>query len=63
MIGAAMLFALVRLKSKNILGTDAQKMLAAGRINTVCFDKTGTITDNSIEIDSYEGQAEKVFVR
>jgi hypothetical protein len=37
MIGAAMLFALVRLKSKNILGTDAQKMLAAGRINVIEF--------------------------
>lgn len=61
MIGASMLFALVRLKMKNILGTDPQKMLAAGRISIVCFDKTGTITENSIEIEGYEGQKGQLF--
>lgn len=41
---------LVRLKWKNIFGTEPEKATEAANIKTFCFDKTGTLTQNEIEV-------------
>jgi cation-transporting P-type ATPase 13A2 len=45
-------FSLVRLKWKNILGTEPEKVTEAAMVKTFCFDKTGTLTQNEIEVYS-----------
>ena len=45
-------FALIRLKTKNILGTEPQKTIQAALLSTLCFDKTGTLTSNSLQIQN-----------
>ncbi|EAR99787.2 E1-E2 ATPase family protein (macronuclear) [Tetrahymena thermophila SB210] len=52
-INAMIFFGLMRLKTKNILGSDPMKQIQAGRIQTICFDKTGTLTENFVEIIGY----------
>ena len=42
--------ALMRLKKKDVLGLQPQKIISAGQVSTVCFDKTGTLTKNEIEV-------------
>jgi len=37
-------FSLVRLKWKNILGTDPEKTVEGAHLKIMCFDKTGTLT-------------------
>lgn len=41
-------FALMRLKWRNIFGTEPEKATEAANIKTFCFDKTGTLTKNEI---------------
>ncbi|KAL4438625.1 hypothetical protein ABPG74_015523 [Tetrahymena malaccensis] len=52
-INAMIFFGLMRLKSKQILGSDPMKQIQAGRVQTICFDKTGTLTENFVEIIGY----------
>ncbi len=37
-------WALIRLNSKNILGTDPDAVLNGAALKVMCFDKTGTLT-------------------
>ena len=39
-------FSLVRLKWKNIFGTEPEKVVEGADVKTFCFDKTGTLTKN-----------------
>ena len=43
-------FALARLKKKNIFCISPPRAVVAGRIDTVCFDKTGTITFDEMDL-------------
>ena len=48
----AITHAVIRLRFKGILGLCPHSVLLAGKVDTCCFDKTGTITDNSIDVHS-----------
>lgn len=43
-------FCLMRLKWKNILGTEPEKTIEAAHLQTMCFDKTGTLTEDKVEV-------------
>ncbi|KRW98967.1 P-type ATPase, cytoplasmic domain N [Pseudocohnilembus persalinus] len=43
--------ALVRLYLKNIVGNNPNKIYESGNIQMVCFDKTGTITENQVQLN------------
>ncbi len=43
-------FCLVRLKWKNIFGTEPQKTVESAHVTIMCFDKTGTLTEQKVEI-------------
>jgi len=54
----AITMAVIRLRFKGILGLYPQSVLLAGKVDTCCFDKTGTITDNGIDVNGvYEVNA------
>ena len=41
---------LIRLRTKGIQGTQAEKTVEGSRLKTLCFDKTGTLTQNTMEV-------------
>lgn len=43
----------VRLAKNNVLTHDMKSIESLARINTLCIDKTGTITDNNMEVIDY----------
>ncbi|KRW98985.1 P-type ATPase, cytoplasmic domain N [Pseudocohnilembus persalinus] len=43
--------ALIRLLNKNIQGNNPNAIYACGTVQTVCFDKTGTITENFVALN------------
>ena len=44
-------FSLIRLKWKDILGTEPEKTVEAAHLKTMCFDKTGTLTEDKVEVN------------
>jgi cation-transporting ATPase 13A2 len=38
------IFAIRKLKEKNIFCASPNKLISGGRVNSACFDKTGTLT-------------------
>lgn len=44
-------FSLVRLKLKDILGTDPEKTVEGAHLKIMCFDKTGTLTEDKVEVN------------
>jgi cation-transporting ATPase 13A2 len=47
-------WAMLRLKRKNILGLQPDKIISAGKVSVCCFDKTGTLTKNDVEIVGHQ---------
>ena len=47
-----MLFSFIRFKRIGIICLDARKIINSGRINLICFDKTGTITDPDFKLEN-----------
>lgn len=43
-----------RLTSKQIYCISPNKLIVAGRANTIVFDKTGTLTEQNLRIKSHE---------
>ena len=43
-------FSLARLRAKNILGTTLEKTVEGALTKVFCFDKTGTITEQAVNI-------------
>ena len=53
----AITVSIIRLKFKGIIGLNPHSVLLAGKVDTCCFDKTGTITDNGIDVNGvYESE-------
>ena len=48
-----MFFNLYRLRSEDIVCFDKSRLLISGNINTILFSKTGTLSHDSFEINSY----------
>lgn len=44
---------LIRLSRKNVIGTDPAKLVVASEVSVMCFDKTGTITTDNIEVSGF----------
>lgn len=60
--------ALIRLRRKDILGTNIDKIHISGGIQTICFDKTGTLTTIGLKVqdvwipnEKYQVEAELVI--
>lgn len=59
---AAQLAAARRLQQKGALVRNVRSLEAIGRVDTVCFDKTGTVTEGSIVLGSVsDGQEEELL--
>lgn len=43
-------FCLIRLKWKEILGTEPEKTVEAAHLKIMCFDKTGTLTEDKVQV-------------
>jgi P-type E1-E2 ATPase len=53
-------FSLIRLKWKDILGTEPHKTVEAAHLKIMCFDKTGTLTEDKMEVNKiFKFEAEK----
>ena len=47
------IFALEKLKDKNIFCISPNKVVAGGMVDFVCFDKTGTLTEDFMDFWGY----------
>ena len=54
-------FALDRLKKKNIFCISPPRVIVGGRVNMVCMDKTGTITEDTMEFIGFKPCSEGTF--
>lgn len=54
-------FALDRLKKKNIFCISPPRVIVGGRVNMVCMDKTGTITEDNMEFIGFKPSSEGCF--
>ena len=54
-------FALDRLKKKNIFCISPPRVIVGGRVNMVCLDKTGTITEDNMEFIGFKPSSSGVF--
>ena len=54
-------FALDRLKKKNIFCISPPRVIVGGRVNMVCMDKTGTITEDNMEFIGFKPCSDGAF--
>lgn len=46
-------FAVYRLRNRDIISINSEKVVVAGGLEIMCFDKTGTLTINGMEVYGY----------
>ena len=51
--GIIVYYGVINLNKKKICCVDASRQSAAGEINTIFFDKTGTLSEDTLEIDKF----------
>jgi len=53
MLSMSQNISLFRLRLKNILGADPQRIVNAGTVTCMCFDKTGTLTKLDVDVEGF----------